>query len=57
MDFGHQIKKLGIFYSMEMQMGASMELGYTFWQGSFGKNTKMYLNRAIFKPSIKVITP
>ena len=37
--------------------GASMELGYTFWQGVFEKNTKTCLNRAIFKPSIEVITP
>ena len=26
-------------------VGASMELGYTFWQGAFGKNTKTYLDR------------
>ena len=40
-----------------MHKGASMELGYTFWQGAFRKNTKTYLDQAIFKPSIEVITP
>ena len=40
-----------------MYLVSSMELDYTFWQGAFRKNTKMYLDREIFKPSIKVITP
>ena len=46
--------KLIVLESLE---GASMELGYTFWQGAFKKNTKMFLDRAIFKPSIEVIKP
>ena len=41
---------------LKNSLGASMELGYTFWQGAFGKNTKTYLDRAIFKPSIEGLT-
>ena len=46
-----------MIWSLLVLLDASMELGYTFWQGAFGKNRKMYLDRAIFKPSIEVITP
>ena len=38
-------------------LGASMEVGYNFWQGNFGKNEKMYLDQAFNKLSIEVSTP
>ena len=46
-----------IFLYFEIFMGASMEVGYNFWQGDFGKNKKTYLTRAFAKLSIEILTP